>query len=127
VSSEAGGALSIVDIRRDTVLNVVHIGDGTTRPTGVALSPDGRRLYVANGAAGRVTVIDPAAARVVSSIPVGNRPWGVALQADGKTLYTADGRSNQISIIDTASGRVRATVSVGERPYSLVIVPRSGP
>ena len=84
-------------------------------------------MYVANGAGNRVTVIDPNAARVVSSIQVGARPWGVALSPDGKTLYTADGRSNQISVIDTADGRVRATIPVGERPYSVVIVPRNGP
>jgi YVTN family beta-propeller protein len=123
VSSENGGTLSIIDIHRDTVLEVVHIADGTTKPTGVALSPDGRRLYVANGAGNRVTVIDPIAARVLSSVEVGSRPWGVALSADGATLYTADGRSNQVSVIDTQSGRVRATIPVGERPYSLVVVP----
>ena len=123
VSSENGGTLSIIDIHRDTVTAVVRIGEGTTKPTGVALSPDGRRLYVANGAASRVTVIDPAAARVLSAIEVGTRPWGVALSPDGLTLYTADGRSNQISVIDTQSGRVRAAIPVGERPYSLVIVP----
>src|SRR5512146_1624335 len=123
VSSENGGTLSIVDMRRDTVLGVVHIADGTTKPTGIALAPDGHRAYVANGAGNRVTVIDPAAARVITAIRVGTRPWGVALSSDGATLYTADGRSKQISVIDTQSGRVRATIPVGERPYSLVVVP----
>jgi YVTN family beta-propeller protein len=123
VSSENGGTLSILDLRADSVLGVVHIADGTTKPTGIALSPDGKRVYVANGAGNRVTVIDPAAARVVSSIEVGTRPWGVALSPDGGPLYPAEGRSNKIWVIDTLCGRVRATAAVGERPYSLVIVP----
>ena len=59
-------------------------------PSDVALSPDGRRLYVANANSDTVSVVDvadPAAAKVVENIPVrpdpalpfGSAPNGVAL------------------------------------------------
>lgn len=46
----------------------------------MALSPDGSRLYTANGLSNDVSVIDTASRRVVATIPVGGRPWGVAVR-----------------------------------------------
>ena len=43
---------------------------------------DGRqrkRLFVSNGRAGTVCVLDPAAGNVLHTIPVGKRPWGLGL------------------------------------------------
>lgn len=48
------------------------------RPWGVALSPDGRWLYTANGLSNDLSVIDTRTLRVVGSIRVGERPWGIA-------------------------------------------------
>jgi YVTN family beta-propeller protein len=49
------------------------------RPWGIALSPDGQRLYTANGSSNDVTVVDTSSLRVVKKIPVGQGPWGVVL------------------------------------------------
>ncbi|TMQ67841.1 MAG: hypothetical protein E6K80_14890 [Candidatus Eisenbacteria bacterium] len=45
----------------------------------MALSPDGRLLYVANGPSNDVSVVDVAARREIRRIPVGQGPWGVAV------------------------------------------------
>ncbi|MGZ5888150.1 MAG: hypothetical protein ACXWKI_14530 [Ramlibacter sp.] len=50
------------------------------RPWNMALTPDGRKLYVANGRSGTVSVIDTAAAKKIADVPVGELPWGVALR-----------------------------------------------
>jgi len=49
------------------------------RPWNMALTPDGRKLYVACGRSNAVTVIDtePQEGR---EIPVGDLPWGVAIR-----------------------------------------------
>jgi YVTN family beta-propeller protein len=49
------------------------------RPWNMALTPDGRKLYVANGRSDSVSVIDTAALKVVAQIAVGTLPWGVAI------------------------------------------------
>jgi YVTN family beta-propeller protein len=87
------------------------------------MSPDGKLLYVTNGHANTVSVVDPGAQRVLAQIAVGYRPWGVALAARGGKLYTADGISNQVSVIDTATRRVVATIPVGDRPWGIAIAP----
>jgi YVTN family beta-propeller protein len=49
------------------------------RPWGVALSRDGRSLYVANGLSDDISIVDTEAGKVIASVKVGRRPWGVAV------------------------------------------------
>ena len=83
--------------------------------------PDGSRVYVANGHAHSVSVIDAATNEVVAEVPVGRRPWGIAVSPDGSRIYTANGASNDVSVIDAAALRVVETVPVGERPWGVTI------
>jgi YVTN family beta-propeller protein len=43
----------------------------------IALSPDGGRLYTANGNSSDVSVIDLRRGEVVKTVAVGRSPWGV--------------------------------------------------
>src|ERR1700733_15814925 len=47
------------------------------------------RLYVSDESGGNVVVVDPAAATVIATIPVGKRPRGIAVSKDGTRLYVA--------------------------------------
>ena len=49
------------------------------RPWGIAVSPDGRRLYTANGPSGDVSFIDIAARKVERRVSIGGSPWGVVV------------------------------------------------
>jgi YVTN family beta-propeller protein len=49
------------------------------RPWGVALTPDGSKLYVASGRSNAITVVSTAKRVVTQTIPVGERPYGVAV------------------------------------------------
>ncbi|HUP94680.1 MAG TPA: hypothetical protein VM164_07220 [Burkholderiales bacterium] len=49
-------------------------------PWNMALTPDGRKLYVANGRSSSVSVIDTATDRKLEDIAVGALPWGVAIR-----------------------------------------------
>lgn len=87
-----------------------------------AVDADGARLYVSNGRAGTVSVIDPGA-KVLHTIPVGKRPWGLALSPDGKLLYVANGPSNDVSVVDTSAAKELARVKVGQGPWGAAVVP----
>jgi len=63
----------------------------------LALSPDGRRLYVTEGGANDVAVIDlgaPGVSGVAGLIPTGWYPTAVAVRPDGRQLYVVNGKSN---------------------------------
>jgi YVTN family beta-propeller protein len=80
-------------------------------------------IYVANGNANAVSVVDATRNVVVGRIPVGKRPWGIAVSRDGRTVYTADGLSDAISVIDAQSRKVTATVKVGRQPWGVAVSP----
>jgi YVTN family beta-propeller protein len=91
---------------------------------GLALSPDGKELYVSLGRGEAVAVIDVATHKVEHLFDgVGARPWGIAVSADGKTIYTANGPSNDVSVVDAATGKVDKKIEVGGLPWGLVLAP----
>jgi YVTN family beta-propeller protein len=64
-------------------------------PDALSLSPDGRRLYVANADNNNVAVVDISNAResrVLGFIPTGWYPTALAASADGRQLYVGTGK-----------------------------------
>jgi YVTN family beta-propeller protein len=120
VPAEIGGSVSVVDVPRSTVIERIALPAGS-RPAGVLLSRDGRTLYVANGRANTVAMIDVATRAVTGTIPVGQRNWGLGLAPDGATLYAANGLSNDVSVIDTATRTVVATIPVGDGAWGIAV------
>lgn len=77
VSTGRGGTIAILDTKSGKFVGTVNVG---SRPWGMALSDDGRRLWIADGPpANDVSVVDLATDQVVKKIPVGKAPWGVAI------------------------------------------------
>jgi len=71
--------------------------DGST-PNALALSPDGKTLYVANADDDAVAVVDvgsdPSSARAAGFIPSGWYPDALGLSPDGKTLFVANAKGS---------------------------------
>jgi YVTN family beta-propeller protein len=75
-----------------------HGGFKGSNPTGLALSPDEKTLYVTNGGTNSVAVIrlerELDDSRVAGLIPTGWYPNAISLSADGNLLYVVNGKSN---------------------------------
>jgi len=110
--------VSVIDTAKNTVTATILV-DGF--PTGVAVTPNGRKVYVANQSSATVSVIDTAASAVTATIPVGNVPTGVAVTPDGLKVYVANVNSDSVSVIDTAKNKVTATIPVGLNPNAFGI------
>ena len=52
------------------------------RPWGIALSPDGKTLFTANGPSNDISVVDLATQTVTKKIKSGGSPWGVVTLAN---------------------------------------------
>jgi YVTN family beta-propeller protein len=102
------------------VLKVIQLPKDS-KPMGVVVSPDGKRVYVANGRGGTVSVIDAATNAVTATIPVGQRPWGIDLTHDGAKLYTANGPSNDVSVVDTRKMQVVKKIPAGKIPWGVAV------
>ncbi len=92
-------------------------------PAGLAVTPDGRHLVVADSVADAVTVVDlPAGA--TRTVAAGHAPYGVAISADGATAYVSDQGGSTVCVVDVAEAAVRATVTVGLHPNRELLDPR---
>ena len=80
------------------VLDLIRVATG---PQGLALSPDGSRLYVTHFPDGNaITVVDTASSAAVDSIAVESGPVrGLAISRDGQKLYTANYFSSSVSVL----------------------------
>lgn len=61
-------------------------------PFGIALSPDNRRLFVAESGINAVGVLDAATGAVLGHVPTGWYPSGVAVSPDGRRLYVSNAK-----------------------------------
>ena len=121
IPSENTGQLNVVDTAHYRVLKTLDLPAGS-RPMSVKVSPDGKRIYVSNGRAGTVSVLDAHGLTVLDSIQVGTRPWGMVISPDGRYLYTANGPSNDVSVVDLQSDKEIARIKAGESPWGVTIV-----
>lgn len=91
---------------------------------GIAVTPDGTRLYVPNNN-GTVTVVDTATGSVIGApISVGAGPAGIAVTPDGTRVLVANSADDTVSVIDTATNSiVGGPIAVGDRPWNIAITP----
>jgi DNA-binding beta-propeller fold protein YncE len=124
VSNGNNDTISILDAGTharvgEIALAVLQGYDGILKgvePVALAVSPDGKSLYVAEAGLNAVGVIDLRdRPRLVGHIPVGWWPSSVKVSADGKTLFVASakGRGAPPNLLNLAPKHtVRGTVNV---------------
>jgi YVTN family beta-propeller protein len=124
IPSESTGELNVIDTVNLKVLKVIALPAGS-RPMSVKVASNGRKIYVSNGRAGTVSVLDSRTYELLNTIKVGVRPWGMAISPDGKFLYTANGPSNDVSVVDLEANKEIARVKAGTSPWSVAVVPNT--
>jgi len=95
-------------------------------PGGLAISADGKRLYVANDLGESVSIIDTGSDTVSSTTPAGHNPYAVALSNDGTKAYVSNWGGNTVSIVNAATGAPAGSITVGTHPSALAVNPVTG-
>ena len=117
----SSGSVTVIDRVKGATIAEIETG---LHPSGMALSPGGRRLYVACANSDEITVIDTERLDVVETIsarphadvPFGSAPTALDVSPDGKTLYVANGGNNAIVVIDLSTSRIVGQIPVGWYP-----------
>jgi phospholipase C len=86
---------------------------------GVACSPDGKWVFVADTLNNQVLVLDGKGKSVAGQIKVGATPWNVAFTPDSKSAYVTNSGDDTVSVINVASGAVTGSVSVSRIPTGI--------
>ncbi|MFI2467343.1 YncE family protein [Streptomyces globisporus] len=111
--------VAVVDTERRTRLALipyatesgpVATGEYRGGGMGIALAPDGSRVYVGvnvPGEDGAVEVIDTATREVTGTAPVGMRPFDVDVSPDGREVYATDHDSFDVTAVDADTLKTR--------------------
>ncbi|HKW44469.1 MAG TPA: GH92 family glycosyl hydrolase, partial [Candidatus Eremiobacteraceae bacterium] len=91
-------------------------------PRALAVSPDGKRVYVSDNGANVVSVVDTNLRRVIATVSVGRSPWGIGVTPDGATVWVANNGDDTVQPIDTATLQAGKPIAVGHTPETLTIV-----
>ena len=95
-------------------------------PFGVAVTPDGSKVYVANEGSGTISVINTTDNTVTYTVNVGDHPQGVAVTPDGTKIYVTKEDSSIVSVIDISTNSVVTDMNVEGNPIAfgkLFVVP----
>jgi YVTN family beta-propeller protein len=118
----------VIDTASNRVITKIPVG---VAPAGVAVNPDGSKVYVTNSNSvsfskpGTVSVIAAGINTVIATIQVGITPGGVAVSPDGSKVYVANQFSKNVSVINAATNTVIATIPVGEAPVAVGVFNQS--
>jgi len=121
------GAVSVVDLERKEQTKVIEVG---LHPSGMVLSPDRKRLYVACANSDIISVIDTESDQVVDKIsvhfrddlPFGSGPGDLAISPDGRYLYVANGTENALCVIQTGTPvKILGSIPTGWYPGSVLL------
>lgn len=115
-------------IRLFSILLLCALGSATTQtfdlkflsPGELAVSPDGRRLYVICEKSDELRVVDTTTGHVLKVISVGHVPRGLSVSATGKQAYVANSWDDTVSVIDTQKLETITTVKTGFEPISAI-------
>src|SRR4030095_14848020 len=126
------GTVSVIDTATNAVVKTIEVG---LHPCGMALSPDGARVYVTNANSDTVSVIDTASDAVIKTVHVGqigpgrvpllgSAPNAVTVSPDGHTLYVANAAENAVAIVDPdaeSANPVRGLIPTGWYPTAVAL------
>ena len=135
VANSGDRTVSVIETVFNRVIGIITLDEfgGAPQPLvprGVAVSPDGYRLYVTDGASDRLFVIDTTANHAVVGI-VQLRlddnprvPYGVSVSPDNRRVYVANTANNTVSVVGgwnaaaNLVNKVLAEIPVGQGPWA---------
>jgi YVTN family beta-propeller protein len=122
VVNRESASVSVIDTETNRTIGP-PIGVGAY-PGGLAISPDGRRVYVASGSNG-VSVIETETNQVTQPpIPFTEQPTQIAITPDGVTAYMTNVFAESVSALDLQlNQQAGPAIPVESEPGGIVISP----
>src|ERR1043166_1372612 len=96
------------EIRRITV---------ETHPHGLAISPDGSRVYTASDKTGHFQVIDARSGKTIAMIPLGNDPNQLTLSNDGRYAFVPMRGESKIAVVQLDPLKLLAKLPAPAGPH----------
>lgn len=124
VANIMSGTIGVFDLEPLAKRADIAVGGN---PEGLALTRDGKDLWVGDDSGPRVKVVDLASHTVVATLPADAIAIRIVMSEDGKYAYASNFTSGKLDIYDVAQRERIATVVVSDdrkaMPVTLALVP----
>ncbi len=115
IATHGANTVSVVDTSTNTIVDTITLpgpnaGEGGGLE-GVAITPDGKFVYVAN-VSGLVSVINTVNDHVIATITIPGGAYGLAASPDGQSVYVTSPAANAVSQVAVPTNTVVNTTSV---------------
>ena len=121
VTTELDKSVSIIDPKTLRIVGSVPTGQPESHM--LAISHDGRRGYTANVGPGTVSVLDLAARKTVTVIPVAKHVQRVSISPDGRWVFTSDTTKPRLAVINAATDKVDRWIALPGTGYGSASTP----
>jgi YVTN family beta-propeller protein len=122
---------AMIDMATEKVMKAVA---GQINPHGIAVTPDGKSVYLTSRNPNKdkktmpderfpVVVIDTATGDIIADIDVGGESHHAWMNPDGKQVYITVPKSEGVAVIDTQTNTLIKTVSTGYKVNSTATSP----
>ena len=105
----AAMSVSAIDVASRKVRATFPVG---ARIEGLAVSPNGREVWVGGNESHQVYVLNAETGAVQHTIPGFGMPYRIGITPDGKTAVVSDPGAEKIHLIDVATHAVRSVIAV---------------
>lgn len=109
VANSGSASITAVDLKQQSLKNVPIGGI----PMGLALSPDGRRLYAVNRSGNALIEVDATRCEVTRKLEIAGQPARVKVSPDGRQLLVSTIESGEGVVVDLSSWSVVLRVPAG--------------
>jgi len=113
----------VLDSATGTAVKVISVGHV---PRGIALSPDGSRLFVTNSWDDTISVIDTGSLEVAATWKVGAEPSSVVEDRTGRYLFVANRISNDVAVLSAQTGAEIKRLAAGRGASYMAMAPDGG-
>jgi YVTN family beta-propeller protein len=115
--------VTVVDLVAQKIITTISL-PAIKRPDGCAVSPDGKKLYVAGMESGNVAILSAETNQLQKTIEAGKEPRRFVFTPDGRRVYVTSEDAKTIRIVDVASDTIAGSFeSGGQGPRILVPLP----
>lgn len=111
VGNSRGDDISIVDLASLKVIGDIKLGE---KIHGVAVQPDGKRLFATVESDNTLRIVDTTTRETVGTVKVGGRPNQVAVTPDGKYVAVPIRDGDKVDIVDVAKQAVVKSLPIKE-------------
>lgn len=124
-------SVSVLDLKNNTVKEIIH-DSSFVEPFRIAISPDGKKAYVANSDGTTLSIIDTKSNEVTGVINGFDGPSGIAITPNGKFAYVnnyggslgvGSGNGTTISVVNLETNAIVEVITVDKAPAAVAMAP----